>query len=174
MLMVLLEEYLHRELPTMRQNQIRFRALGFLEDLPPSVQESIRQVEAATRRNARMDLNLALNYGGRAEILGAVRRIAKEVQAGRLDPDTLEEHHVAAYLTTRDIPDPDLMIRTSGERRVSNFLLWQMAYTELLFVETLWPDFRRRDLLEALLDYQGRERRFGLTGEQLRGKTDAG
>lgn len=166
-LMRLLEQYLKRELKTLQANDVRFRTIGRIEDLPPRVVRWIKTAEEETGDCRKMTLVLALSYGGRAEIVAAARRLAEDVRLGRLTTAEVDEARFARLLDTDGIPDPDLMIRTSGEARVSNFLLWQMAYTELYFTKTPWPDFRRRDLLEALVDYQRRERRFGLVSEQI-------
>lgn len=166
-LMMLLERYLKQELKTMMENQIRFRTIGQIERLPSSVIRMIRSVEEKTEKNRKMTLILALSYGGRAEVVDAVRRIMEEFQEEKISIKDLDETLFSRYLYTQEIPDPDLMIRTSGEVRISNFLLWQLAYTELYFTKTFWPDFRRKDFLLALLDYQGRERRFGLVTEQV-------
>jgi undecaprenyl diphosphate synthase len=166
-LMVLLELYLQRELATLLEQDIRFRTIGRIERLPSSVVDWIRRVEHQTAACGEMTLTLALSYSGRSEIVDAVRRIVADTQAGGLDPAVLDEQTISRYLDTRESQDPDLVIRTSGEHRISNFMLWQMAYSELYFTKTLWPDFRRRDLWLALLDYQRRERRFGRTGEQV-------
>jgi undecaprenyl diphosphate synthase len=160
-LMGLLEHYLREELESLKKHQIRFRAIGRVSELPASVQRWIRRVEEETRPDGRMVLNLALNYGGRAEIVDAAAALSADLAAGRVARDQLSESLFARYLTTGDLPDPDLMIRTSGECRLSNFLLWQAAYAELYFTKTLWPDFHRRELLQALVDYRHRERRFG-------------
>lgn len=165
-LMILLNEYLQKELLTLMENQIRFQTIGYVERLPSSVVQWIRKVEKETHDNDNMVLNIALSYGGRNEILDAVRHILEDVDAGKLLSEDLSEPLFSKYLYTKNLPDPDLMIRTSGEARISNFLLWQLAYTELYFTPTLWPDFRRRDLLLAVLDYQRRERRFGLVPER--------
>lgn len=165
-LMMLLERYLKKELKTMTENQIRFRAIGQIEKLPGSVLRMIRSVEEKTAQNEKMTLILALSYGGRSEIVDAVKRVVEEVQQEKLSIKDLDEPVFSRYLHTQEVSDPDLMIRTSGEVRISNFLLWQLAYTELYFTQTYWPDFRRRDFLLALLDYQGRERRFGSVKEQ--------
>jgi undecaprenyl diphosphate synthase len=166
-LMMLLERYLKQELKTMMENQIRFRTIGQIERLPSSVVRMIRSVEEKTEQNKKMMLILALSYGGRAEIVDAVRRIMEEFQEEKISIKDLDETLFSNYLYTQEIPEPDLMIRTSGEVRISNFLLWQLAYTELYFTKTFWPDFRRKDFLLALLDYQGRERRFGSVKEQI-------
>ncbi len=166
-LMRLLREYLARELATLQEKNVRFRAIGFVEDLPPEVRRALAETEDATARNTGMDFRIALSYGGRSEIARAARLLAGEVLAGRLRPDEIDEEAIASRLDTADLPDPDLLIRTSGELRVSNFLLWQIAYAELWVTPVLWPDFRRRHLYEAILDYQQRERRFGrVTADQ--------
>ncbi|MBI5137645.1 MAG: isoprenyl transferase [Nitrospirae bacterium] len=165
-LMRFLNEFLERELATMQDNHIRLATIGRTERLPDAVRATLDRVMAATAANTGMTLVLALAYGGRAELTDAVRAIAREVKAGTLNPDAISEATISARLDTAGLPDPDLMIRTSGETRISNYLLWQMAYTEFHFTPLLWPEFRRPALYRAILDYQGRERRFGLTGEQ--------
>jgi undecaprenyl diphosphate synthase len=129
--------------------------------VPKRVLRHIKETEALTARNRRMTLTFAFNYGGRAEITDGVREIAREVEAGRLTPDRIDERTVARHLYAPDMPDPDLVVRTSGEHRISNFLLWEMAYSELIFTEVLWPDFRREHLFEAVREFQRRERRYG-------------
>ncbi|MFY9270032.1 MAG: isoprenyl transferase [Candidatus Manganitrophaceae bacterium] len=166
-LMMFLEKYLKRELKTMMENRIRFRTIGQIDRLPASVIRRIRLVEEETEQNEAMTLVLALSYGGRAEVVDAVKRILEAFQQEKISIKDLDEERFSRYLYTDGIPDPDLMIRSSGEIRISNFLLWQIAYTELYFTKTYWPDFRRKDFLLALLDYQGRERRFGLVAEQV-------
>jgi len=170
-LMLLLELYLQRELATLIDKDIRFRTIGRIERLPTNVVDWVRRVEQQTAGCTEMTLTLALSYSGRSEIVDAVRRMVADAQIGALDASAIDESMLARYLDTREAQDPDLVIRTSGEYRISNFLLWQIAYSELYFTKTLWPDFRRRDLMLALLDYQRRERRFGRTGEQLQGST---
>lgn len=165
-LMVLLENYLIKELDTMMSNGIRFRAIGQIDRLQNSVSDLIRSVEEKTQHNDKMTLVLALSYGGRTEIVEAVKKVALEIQKDQISLKDLDETLFSSYLYTGDLPDPDLMIRTSGEIRISNFFLWQVAYTELYFTKTLWPDFRKRDFILALLDYQGRERRFGLVSAE--------
>ena len=162
-LMDLLGSFLKAEIATMKANGIRFRTIGRTERLPESAQAWIRKAEEETAGNSGMVLNLALSYGGRSEILEAVKRLRSANGAA----GELTEEVFSAALDTAGLPDPDLIIRTSGEKRISNFLLWQAAYAELYFTDTLWPDFEERDLLMAILDYQGRQRRFGLTQEQL-------
>ena len=164
-LMGFLEEYLKKELKTLLENDIRFQTIGRLDRLPPSVVRWIEKVQAETAGNNRMTLTVAINYGGRTEILDAVHEIMRRVHSGEIGPSDIDEAAFSSYLSTAGLPDPDLMIRTSGEARVSNFLLWQVAYTELYFTKTLWPDFRRRDFLLALHDYGRRERRFGAVVE---------
>ncbi len=166
-LMALLRRYLHRELPEMQENQIALKAIGNLSQLPEEVQRDLAQTIAATADGARMALTLALSYGGRSEIVQAVKTLAREIAAGRLKPEDIDAALFSRYLYTTGMPDPDLLIRTSGEYRLSNFLLWQSAYTELYVTETLWPDFREDDFMKALEAYKQRERRFGLTQEQI-------
>lgn len=169
-LMGLLREYLISELPEMLANNIRLLAIGDLSRLPKDVlailQETMKQTAAANG----MTLSLALSYGGRDDILQAIRRIMSNCRDGNLTPEDIDENLFSKYLWTAPLPDPDLLIRTSGEQRLSNFFLWQMAYTEIYITPTLWPDFTKEDLIQALLDYQERERRFGLTSEQIRGE----
>jgi undecaprenyl diphosphate synthase len=161
-LMDMLVQYLQAELATMQKNGLRFRTIGRTDRLPQAVQEWIARAKAETAGNAGMTLNLALSYGGRGEIIEAVKRLLSLNGA----PREITEQSLTEHLDTAGLPDPDLIIRTSGERRISNFLLWQAAYAELYFTDTLWPDFEERDLLLALLDFQRRERRFGLTSAQ--------
>jgi undecaprenyl diphosphate synthase len=166
-LMSLLKTYLLKEAEEMVQNNIRLCAIGRLEDLPADVQKTLRETMKKTSRCDGMILNLALSYSGRSEILYAVQGILPDLKKGKMKLQDLTPERFSQYLWTRGIPDPDLLIRTSGEFRISNFLLWQVAYTELYVTETLWPDFDRRELLKAIADYQSRERRFGLISEQL-------
>lgn len=160
-LMGLLEHYLSTERTGLIEQQVRFRAIGRLELLPPSARHWVRRTEQETTHLDKMTLTVALSYGGRSEIVDAVRGMLADVQAGVIDSERIDEALFRQYLYTHPLPDPDLLIRTSGETRISNFLLWQLAYTELCFTQTLWPDFRRREFLLALLEYQKRERRFG-------------
>jgi len=160
-LMDLLVEYVRKELHSLKENNIQFRMLGRTDDLYLSVLEQIRKAELATFQNTGLRLSIALNYGSRAEIVDAVKRVACDVAAGRIDPEEINEEIVHRNLYTRALPDPDLLIRTSGEMRISNFLLWQIAYAEIHVTDTLWPDFDERDLFAALLDYQSRDRRYG-------------
>ena len=160
-LMMLLEQYLQSEMEGLLEQGARFRAIGQVDALPASALNWVRRVEHETAHLDRMVLTVALSYGGRSEIVDAVRRLAADCTAGKLRPDDIDEGTLGGYLSTQGLPDPDLLIRTSGEARLSNFLLWQLAYTEMYFTPTLWPDFRRREALLALLEYQKRERRFG-------------
>ena len=162
LLMGLLEKHLRGEVKTLLENNIRFRAIGNTEDLPRNVREAASALEARTRDCSSMVLQLALSYSGREEITSAARRIAMKVAEGAINPDDITEEMFRGFLYTAGVPDPDLLIRTSGEHRISNFLLWQLAYTEIYITEVLWPDFSRRHLAEAIRDYQTRERRFGL------------
>ena len=158
----LLRVYLRRELPEILSNGIRFTCMGRLDGLPPQVRQELENAIDATAHNHGMRLNVAINYSGRAELVDAINAIVAEARLqGRLRDLHIDEQAIAARLYTADLPDPDLLIRTSGEMRISNFLLWQIAYAELYVTDTLWPDFRRTDLLRAILDYQKRDRRFG-------------
>ena len=160
-LMGLLRHYLRGEIAALHSNGVRVRVIGERARLAPDIVTLIDNAEALTRDNGGLRLAIALSYGGRAEIARAARAIAEAVQSGRLAPDAVDESQFARYLLTADMPDPDLVIRTSGEQRISNFLLWQTAYSELVFTQTLWPDFGKADLEKALRDYHGRERRYG-------------
>ncbi len=166
MLMGFLERHLKGEAHMMLDNGIRFKAIGNLEDLPVSVRDVIADLEDKTKHNTDMVLQMALSYGSRAELTEACRRIAKKVELGEITSKEITEDMLGDSLYTAGIPDPDLLIRTSGEMRLSNFMLWQMAYTELFICDVLWPDFNKEDLISAINDFQSRERRFGLTGEQ--------
>jgi undecaprenyl diphosphate synthase len=159
-LMQLLREYLKREMPLLQKNEIRMRFLGRIEELAPAVQKDVREAMEKTAGNKGMVLCVALNYGGRAEIVDAMNAILSE-HNGSGAPSRISEEQLAHHLYTEGLPDPDLLIRTSGEMRVSNFLLWQIAYAEIFVTETLWPDFNRARLLEALVEFQKRERRYG-------------
>ncbi|MFY9557882.1 MAG: isoprenyl transferase [Blastocatellia bacterium] len=167
-LMDLLMEYLRKELRSLKENNIRFRMIGRSEDLNISVLEQIRKAELSTFQNTGLRLSIALNYGARAEIVDAFRKLACEVAAGRLQPGDVDDEMISRNLYTGSLPDPDLLIRTSGEMRISNFLLWQIAYAEIHVTETPWPDFGEREMIAALIDYQTRNRRFGRI-EQLEG-----
>jgi undecaprenyl diphosphate synthase len=173
-LMRLAERYLDEELPEVMANDIQVRAIGRLDRLPPRVRARIEHAVEKTRDNGSLKLVFALSYGGRAEIVDAARRLARDAEQGRLEPDAVDEKVFASYLYDPELPDPDLLIRTGGESRISNFLLWQIAYAEIYVSELMWPDFRAEDLVEALRDYQSRERRFGLTSAQVSGKVSGG
>ena len=160
-LMTLLRKFLLSEQKKMIENNIRLRVIGQLDKLPPKVREAMDQTISATQDQTGMNLILALSYGGRAEIAEMVRKIAEKIRRGIIEPEAIDEKLVADHLFTRDIPDPDLLIRTSGEMRISNFLLWQVAYAEIFVTSTLWPDFNRNEFLQILKDFQSRERRFG-------------
>jgi undecaprenyl diphosphate synthase len=160
-LMGLLRHYLRAEIAELHRGGARLKVIGDISRLDPEIIKLIEHAEAVTRDNSRINLTVALSYGGRAEIVSAVRAIAQEVGAGTLAADEIDEACLARHLFTSDIPDPDLLIRTSGEQRISNFLLWQCAYSELVFTKTLWPDFSRQDLERAIDEYWGRERRYG-------------
>ncbi|HAV60855.1 MAG TPA: isoprenyl transferase [Verrucomicrobiales bacterium] len=160
-LMKYLLRFLKREVGEMRKNNIRLQAIGQIWRLPENIQEQLAQTVQATAKNNGITLTLALSYGGRTEIVDAVRQIAKDVKDGRLDPAEINEQVIAHHLYTHGTPDPDLLIRTSGELRVSNFLLWQISYAEFVVTETLWPDFGRREFIAALEEYSKRQRRYG-------------
>ena len=160
-LMELLKEYLARELPTLLEKSIRFNAIGRLDGLPDAVQRDVRDATAATRANTGLRFVIALNYGGRSEIVDALRAVVRDIQTGKIDANRFDEDDLSRYLYTSDLPDPDLLVRTSGEMRVSNFLLYQIAYAEIWVTDKLWPDFRRTDFLRAIADFQKRERRYG-------------
>ena len=166
-LMDLLDKYLHSELDELLRQGIRLVAIGDIGSLSGPVKNMLAEAMDKTSRNDGMVLNLALSYGGRDEIVDAVKGILKDCQDGKINPQNLTKELFSTYLYTTDIPDPDLLIRTSGEYRLSNFLLWQSAYTEFYFSDVLWPDFRRKHLIEAIAEFQRRERRFGLTSSQL-------
>jgi undecaprenyl diphosphate synthase len=164
-LMRLLKTYLESNLQRMMDNNVRMKYIGRIHELPPEVQDKMRWAEETTARNTGTTLTLALNYGGRSELVDAFRGLAAEVKSGRLSPDCITEDDINRHLYTAHMPDPDLLIRTSGEMRLSNYLLWQVAYTEIFVTERLWPDFRGIHLLEAIADFQRRERRYGGLGE---------
>jgi len=160
-LMGLLRFYLKNELSNFAKNNVRLRVIGDRERLAPDIVKSITEAEAKTATNTSLNLTLALSYGGRQELTAAARAMATEVAEGRLKPDAITGDLLASHLTTRDLPDPDLVIRTSGEMRISNFLLWQSAYAEYVFLDVLWPDFGKEHLKMALDEYERRDRRFG-------------
>jgi len=166
-LMKILDFYLKKELNRMKKENIQFKTIGHLADLPVSIQKLIEYSINETRNNTGMILTLALSYGGRQEIIDAVKTIAQMVKNGKVLPENIDSPLFESFLSTHPIPDPDLLIRTSGERRISNFLLYQSAYTELHYNNVLWPDFTEDDFLNAIIDYQSRDRRFGMTQEQI-------
>jgi undecaprenyl diphosphate synthase len=167
-LMSLLKKYIKKEVPRMMRNNIRFNVIGNRLDLPDDVSDALDEAMRLTAANSGMTLTLALSYGSRQELLQAARAVAADLRDGRISADAVDETTFSGYLYTAGLPDPDLLIRTSGEMRISNFLLWQLAYAELYFTEINWPDFNRQELLRAIADFQSRERRFGLTGEPLK------
>ncbi len=160
-LMSMLRHLLRREVEELNRRNVVIRAIGRIEELPKDVIEELHRAIEITRNNTGLKLYLALSYGGRTEIVDAVRRLAEKIQAGEIQPGEITEDLFRAFLYDPELPDPDLLIRTSGEMRISNFLLWQIAYTELYITPTLWPDFRRKELLQAIEEYNRRERRFG-------------
>jgi undecaprenyl diphosphate synthase len=166
-LMELLVQTIRKEVPTLNKNNIKLHLIGNIEMLPFSARKELDEACDETKKNSGLNLVMALSYSSRWEIINAVKNIGKEIKNGLLDPDDITDDIFKNYLCTVNLPDPELMIRTSGEYRISNFLLYQLAYTELYFTDTLWPDFRKENLYDALLDYQNRERRFGKTSGQL-------
>ncbi|MBL7867003.1 MAG: isoprenyl transferase [Flavobacterium lindanitolerans] len=167
-LMKLLINSLKNELKTLTENNIKLNTIGNFEKLPASAQKELSQVISKTKDNTRMTLTLALSYGSREEIVSAVKSISSIVKNNIISIDAIDESIINQHLYTQNLPDVDLLIRTSGEHRISNFLLWQIAYAELYFTDVLWPDFREKDLYEAIISYQKRERRFGKTSEQIK------
>lgn len=166
-LMELLFLTIGREIKTLQKNNIRLNVIGHIHNLPESNRKALAEVMEATKNNTRMTLTLALSYGAREEITEATKRIAADVKSGKLLVEEISQQTITNYLYTSAMPDPELMIRTSGEHRISNFLLWQMAYTELYFTEKFWPEYAKNDLFQAIYNFQHRERRFGMTGEQI-------
>jgi undecaprenyl diphosphate synthase len=173
-LMTLLHRYVLQERQEILDQGIQLRAIGHIDRLPLFVRTPLWALSRESRRNSDMVLNLALSYGGRAEIVDAVRAVAKDVKAGRLRPEDVDEQAISSRLYTAGLPDPDLLIRTSGELRVSNFLLWQIAYAEIYITDVPWPEFRRPHLDAAFAAYRSRERRFGKTGSQVQGSQEEG
>ena len=167
-LMKLLINSLKNELKTLTENNIKLNTIGNFEKLPASAQKELSQVISKTKDNTRMTLTLALSYGSREEIVSAVKSISSIVKNNIISIDAIDESIINQHLYTQNLPDVDLLIRTSGEHRISNFLLWQIAYAEVYFTDVLWPDFREKDLYEAIISYQKRERRFGKTSEQIK------
>ena len=168
-LMTLLLRTINKEVKGLHKNNVKFDIIGDLEKLPVSTKNSLQKGADLTAKNTGLNLSLALNYGSRQEIIEAVQKIVIKVKNGSLNSDEIDENIFSDYLYTKGIPDPDLMIRTSGESRLSNFLLWQSAYTEIYMTDTFWPEFREKELMKAVKDYQSRERRFGKVSDQLRG-----
>lgn len=166
-LMELLISTINNEAETLNKNNVRLNAIGDINSLPQKCIDDLANVMEITAKNTKCTLTLALSYSAKWELVRAAKLLAQEVKEQKIDLNDINEKTFAAHLTTKNIPDPELMIRTSGEHRISNFLLWQIAYTEFYFTETLWPDFRREHLFEAIVDYQKRERRFGKISEQL-------
>ncbi len=166
-LMKLLVKSLKKEIKTLQENDIKLNAIGCLDDLPKKAKEELLEVIEKTKNNSRMILTLALSYGSRDELINMVKKISDKVKNNIISSDSIDESIINKHLYTQNLPDVDLLIRTSGEQRISNFLLWQIAYAELYFTHILWPDFKKHDLYTALIDYQNRERRFGKTSEQL-------
>jgi len=166
-LMSILKRYLESELPRMKKNGVRLMSMGDRDRLPEGVRNTLEMVIRKTADNTELILNLALSYGGRDEIVRAVKKLSRECAAGNRSVESITSEVIDSYLDTRDLPDPDLLIRTGGEFRLSNFMLWQVSYAEVYFTDIMWPDFRKEEFLRALSEYQSRERRFGRTGEQL-------
>ena len=167
-LMKLLVSSLKKELKTLQENNIRLNAVGCLEQLPKSILKELNEVISLTKDNTRMTLTLALSYGSREELISVVKNISNKVKNNIISIDSIDESIINQHLYTHNLPDVDLLIRTSGEHRISNFLLWQIAYAEFYFTDVLWPDFKENDLYEAIISYQKRERRFGKTSEQIK------
>jgi undecaprenyl diphosphate synthase len=167
-LMRLLLQTIREEVKTLNKNDIKLNAIGDIESLPRVNRQHLAAAIDETKNNSRMTLNLALSYSSRWEMTKAITMLAEDVRKGILEPDAINQNSIQKYLETAEMPDPELLIRTSGESRISNFMLWQIAYTELYFTPVLWPDFRKENLYEAILDYQCRERRFGKTSEQIK------
>ncbi|PID77592.1 MAG: isoprenyl transferase [Deltaproteobacteria bacterium] len=168
-LMSILQSFLLSELKKMQQNGVRLSCIGDIARLPAKVRKTLLEVMAETASNRKLTLNLALSYGSRDEITLAVRNIARACLDGAIQPDEIDQQLIGSHLYTRDLPDPDLLIRTGGEARLSNFLLWQSSYAEIYFTKTMWPDFGKDELRQAIIDFQSRQRRFGRTGEQIQG-----
>jgi len=169
-LMELLVDTIRNEVPTLNKNNIRLHVIGDIDMLPEAAKNELKEALNETSVNTGLNLIMALSYSSRWEIVHAVKQIAADVKDGKLEPGAITQETIQQYLTTKNFPDPELMIRTSGEYRISNFLLYQLAYSELYFTNTRWPDFRKENLYAAILDFQSRERRFGKTGEQIKDK----
>ncbi|MEP7280207.1 MAG: isoprenyl transferase [Bacteroidota bacterium] len=173
-LMELLVDTIRKEVETLNKNNIRLHVIGDMQMLPDYARQELNEALEITAGNKGLNLVMALSYSSRWELVNAVKNIALDVKAGKIDPTAIDQHTLEQYLTTRNFPDPELMIRTSGEYRISNFLLYQLAYAELYFTEVRWPDFRKEKLYEAILDFQKRERRFGKTSQQVNQEISAG
>ena len=165
--MALLIKSLNKELHTLQENEVRFNSIGNINSLPKTAQKTLKEVIIKTKNNTRIVLTLALSYGAREEIVNTIKNISKKVVNNELTLEEIDEKIINNHLYTFNLPDVDLMIRTSGEKRISNFLLWQMAYAELYFTNILWPDFRKEHFYDAIIEYQNRERRFGKTSDQI-------
>ncbi|HEX3024156.1 MAG TPA: isoprenyl transferase [Chitinophagaceae bacterium] len=170
-LMSLLVDTISKEVPVLNKNNIRMHAIGNIEMLPTDAQQALAEAIEFTGKNTGLNLIMALSYSSRWEIVNAVKNIGLDVKAGKINPEEIDQNIFQQYLSTSKFPDPELMIRTSGEYRISNFLLYQLAYAELYFTNTRWPDFRKENLFEAIIDFQFRERRFGKTGKQIQNET---
>ena len=170
-LMALLVDTIRKEVPTLYKNNIRLHVIGDMNMLPKFAQDELQEALEMTSQNTGLNLVMALSYSSRWELVNAVKNIGLDVQSGKIDPTIINHETLEKYLTTSQFPDPELMIRTSGEYRISNFLLYQLAYAELYFTNTRWPDFRKENLYEAIIDFQARERRFGKTGQQIQEET---
>lgn len=170
-LMTLLVDTIHKEVPVLNKNNIRLHVIGDLNMLPKFAQDELHEALEMTSNNTGLNLIMALSYSSRWELVNAVKNIGLDVKSGKINPESINQEILQQYLTTSKFPDPELMIRTSGEYRISNFLLYQLAYAELYFTNTRWPDFRKKNLYEAIIDFQGRERRFGKTGHQIQEET---
>jgi len=166
-LMQLLVDSIEKELPALMKNGIRLKTLGNIAELPGNCEAQLKKAEEKTKDNVKTTLVLALSYSGRWDIIEAMKKIGNDIKEGKMQPDEVNDSVVSAALNTAQYPDPDLLIRTSGEQRISNFLLWEIAYSEVYFTDVLWPDFTKNHFLDAILDYQSRERRFGKTTEQI-------
>ena len=171
-LMALLVDTIRKEVPILNKNNIKLHVIGDMNMLPASACSELQEALEMTGKNTGLNLVMALSYSSRWELMNAVKNIGIDVKAGKIDPETINQHTLQQYLTTSNFPDPELMIRTSGEYRISNFLLYQLAYAELYFTNTRWPDFRKENLYEAIIDFQGRERRYGKTGKQIQEETE--
>lgn len=166
-LMDLLVQTIIKELEGLQENEVRLKVIGDMDKLPQNCRTALNDAIERTKENSRITLILALSYSARWEITRGIKQLAQDVKKGEINPEDIDQHMVSQYLQTRNIPDPELLIRTSGEKRISNYLLWQIAYSELYFTETLWPDFKKEDFFEAVLAFQTRERRFGKISEQI-------